>query len=407
MNTNHWVGSLCLAVVIGIFIIGERTWYNFTALREKNAAILELIKGSGQLDDVFQDMIGFRRLCARRDPYPPVSQAISELGEVSSTRYPTPLRGPGTPSTHPPTAFLFAGPVAFLSPSSAGVIWVILCFALMYLTCLCYGIKWLAAAGLSIISVALLLPVAEAFAQITLFWTAGVALAYRYRTRRSFWAGIGIGAAAMTKWLPAGVIGYFVFQRKWRAVAGMLLIWLLAVAIIITLEPAAFARYLSVNRTESWLYIAASRNISLFTQAYIHFRIVGVTVAGIYIALLAWRNCNALFNPAQTPEYSFFFYSFLAVMLLPLCWNSSLLPLVPVMGYFVLKGRLPHIILAGLCLASMGLCDINLLGFIPRMPQGTSTLLIASVLFLIEPPDATKAALGGGERDADHYDTRK
>ena len=401
MKPNHWVSYLCLAVVIGIVIVGERTWYNLAALRDKNAAILEMIRGSGQLDDVFQDMIGFRRLCARRDPYPPVSQAIGELSGVSSANYPTSLRGPGTPSTHPPTAFLFASPVAFLTPSIAAVVWVIVCFALIYLTCLCYGIKWLAAGGLTILSVALLLPVAESFTQITLFWTAGVALAYRYRGRQSFWPGVGIGLAAITKWLPAGVIGYFVFQRKWRAVAGMLLTCLLAVGIIIALQPAAFARYLSVNRTVSWLYISASPNTSLFAQAYIHFRVVGILVVGMYVLLLAGRNWNALFNPARTPEYSFFLYSFLAVLFLPLCWNSSLLPLVPVLGYFVLKGRLPHIILAGICLASMGLCDINLLGFIPRMPQGTSTLLMASVLFLIQSPGERSAALGDGTDDAD------
>ncbi len=398
---KHWVDYICLALFIGILFVCARTWYNLAELHEKTIAVVKLMQGGGELDDVFQDMIGFRRLCSGRNPYPPISQAVDELPKdsFSNKDYLSKWwKEPERVSAHPPTAFLFAAPVAFLSPSAAGVVWTALCLLLIYLTFLCYGSKPLIAVGLSLLSILLLLPVARAFIQITLIWTAGIALAYRYRTTRCFWSGVGIGVASLTKWLPIGIVGYFIFQRKWRAVVGTLCVWLPAVITVTLLYPAAFTAYLNVNRAESWYNILRIDNISLFTQAHAHFKTTGVVLVAIYILLLAWHNRKALFSPSQTPEYSFFLYNYLAVVLLPICWVSSLLPLVPCLGYFVIKGRLSHIIIAGVCLAGLGLYDITFVSlFVAHIPRGTNVLLLTSVLFLIKPPSEACPIVTAGE----------
>ncbi len=375
-----------------------KPWYDFHSVREGSMAVWNMLKGSGQLGDVYQDMIGFRRLCARLDPYPPVNAALVELSEFSGTHFS--LLGP---SAHPPTAFLFTAPIAFLPVSLAGTIWAMLCLILIDVSLVCYGLKWKMALGVSIIITILFPAIAASFTQITAFWVVGVALAYRYRIQQPFWSGVGIGMASLTKWLPLGIIGYFLFMRKYAAALGTLAVLLVAISIVLALEPAAFLRYVQVNRTESWVHIMRLENDSVFTQAYIRFKYVGLLGISAYAGLLLWRNRKSLYAPGFTLDYSFFLYSFLAVLFLPICWSASLMPLLPVLAYFVLRGRLAHVLLALICLAAMAMFNVNFFRlFIPRFPLGTTAILITSVLFLMEPPaDSATAPIqrGGVEHE--------
>jgi hypothetical protein len=59
----------------------------------------------GHNTDLTQDVIGFRAICRNQDAYPLLGPAMDKLGVVARVEH---------RSTHPPTAFLLVGPVAWL-----------------------------------------------------------------------------------------------------------------------------------------------------------------------------------------------------------------------------------------------------------------------------------------------------
>jgi hypothetical protein len=241
---------------------------------------------------------------------------------------------------------------------------------------------WKPALGLALGSAAISGPVAASFQQITFVWLAGVALAYHLRSRSSLWAGIGLGIASMTKFLPLLVLGYFVFQRKFRSVIGAAMVWAVAISGLLVIYPPAFTRYFEANHTESFrAIILRIDNISIFTQAYHILGVLGIVAVLLYVLLLVVLNRQPLFSPRCTPEYSFFLYSFLSVLLLPICWGYSLVPLLPVIGYFFAKGRGPHILVAS--------GSFLQLAFLPPFGSAlahTQPLLVVSTLFFMSPP---------------------
>ena len=330
--------------------------------------------GTGDLGDVFQDVIGFRCLCERRDAYPILNDALGKIG-IQTSEMPF-------ASTHPPTAFLFAAPIAYLPLLRAAQVWFFLCVLLIFLSLLCYGIRWMPAVGFSLWAGVLWEPFNGSFHQLTPIWLAGVAMAYRYRFHRTLWSGIGIGIASLTKLLPIGIAAYFLFARKYRAAIGIVIAWTCAVAVVLCLSPAAFSQYVSMARQgNTWGQFTRVDNIFPFAQAYFRFGVGGLALVAGYIGLLIWRNRVPLFRPMVSPDFSFFLYSFLAVMFLPLCWNYALMPLFPVLGYFMLRGRIIHRLIATIVIAGLVILP-------PSSRPGTTTLLLllTSSMFFLEPP---------------------
>ena len=377
--SRRWIDCLCLAVgivalatclriepFVKIARIAPRL------IRQRIAAVSQMMYGEGFIGDVFQDMIGFRRLCEHRDPYPILEPAARELG--FDTRWPH-------ASTHPPTAFLLVAPIAYMPMPLAEQDWIAFSIALIFISLLCYHVRWMAALGISLFSGVLWGPIFTSFQQITLIWLAGIAVAYRCRFHRTFWAGVGIGAASLTKLVPLGILAYFLFMRKYRAAIGAAVVWVGALAVLLALQPGVFARYLEMNRQNLWTQIMRRDNVSVFARAYDLLGGFGLAALLAYAGFLVWRNRKAIFVPAQSPDYSFFFYSFVAVMVLPLCWSFSLAPLLPVLGYFLLRGRRPHKIVSAVCLSA--------LAALPTYTQPLLTsavLLLSSALFCLEQP---------------------
>lgn len=373
------VTAIGLLIFLGYLVSGPPTgrW----DIPDRLSVIGTMLKGGGNLGDLGQDVVGFRRLWDCRDPYPVLGPALLEIGVAWDVRH---------PSTHPPSAFLLVGPISHLDPAAVGGIWATVGFGLLFLGLLAFRVPWLVSLGLALGLGALWGPVAAAFQQLTLVWLAAVSLAYRLRLRAPMLAGAAVGFASLTKFLPLVVLGYFIFQRRFRAVIGAALVGAAATACIWFVCPSAFARYLEVNRGNTWATAMRTDNASVLMQAHHLLGNLGVGLALLYVALILAVNRRALLAPQTAPRYSFFLYTFLAVFLLPICWGYSLAPLLPVVGYFLLEGRAGQIAVAAA--AFLELAVVSPFGFAPLL---ASAVILVSILFLMRPPEERESAGDG------------
>jgi hypothetical protein len=307
-----------------------------------------MLRGGGWLGDVAADVVGFRRLVEGRDPYPVLGPAFEAMGIDWPVQH---------ASTHPPTAFLLAAPIANLPLGRSAQVWCVIGFALVFLAMRCYGVPWRAALGIALLA-PLWRPAAAAFQNLTFVWLAGVAIAYRYREGRGLASGLGIGVASFTKLLPAGIVLYFLRLGKWRAGLGVLFAWGAALALLLALGPDPWPAYLAKGMAaNAWTTILRPENASLPAVGYALGGLGGLAAAVAYLAGLVLRNWRVLLWPERAPEYAFFLYSFLAVALLPIAWGYSATPLLPVLGYFLVRGRAWHVVGAVLVLVGFDFLD--------------------------------------------------
>ena len=241
------------------------------------------LKGYITSSDINQDLIGAQGLILHQDPY-------SVLGLVN------PILGyqefsVGHASTHPPTAFLFVLPIALLPQKWALAVWAWCMLILLVLTLRCYGVSWKAALGLMPVSL-LWTPIQISLGQITIIWLFGVAVAYRFQTKRQFLSGASIGLASLTKFLPGLMLSAYLIKKQWRTLVGFICLWLVTLAVFSWLFPGAINRYLGVNQTTSLETIQRADNSALLFSSY---RIGGWLGA-------AWPSCfcSPLFSPIGT-----------------------------------------------------------------------------------------------------------
>ncbi len=371
LGNNAAVLAVGFAIFLGYLVSPppSRRWDFPDRLAEVGA----MIKGGGILGDLGQDVVGLRRLWEHRDPYPVLGPALREIGVSWDLHH---------ASTHPPTAFLFAAPVSYLGLPAAARVWAAICFALLFISLRAFSVPRTAALGLALGLPAIWGPVASSFHQLTLVWLVAIALAYRWRSRAPFAAGAALGVASLTKLLPLVMLGHFVFRRKVRALAGAAAVCVIGCACVLLLEPSAFARYVEVNRENSWATALRSDNVSVLFQTRYLLGKTGLALALLCLALLVWVNRRALLAPRETSDYSFFLYSFLAVLLLPICWGPSLVPLLPVIGYFLVEGRAAHVVLAAAAFIDLAVCSP-----FGSAPVLTVAVILVGALFFIPPPE--------------------
>jgi len=205
-----------------------------------------------------------------------------------------------------------------------------------------YGFSWKYALGLAPITL-LWPPAALSLEQLTIPILFLIALAYHWR-RRSFLCGLAIGLALVTKFLPGLLILPFVIHKKFQAVLGLFTAIGLSCLIVLGLNPVAFSRYLAANSTNSPDVIASYFNGSLFSTLQRDFGIPGLLLGILFVSLLI-ISCRAkILGDPELKEETWLFMNYLSVAFLPIAWNYSLLPLLPLI-ISLIKSWKPTLIL--------------------------------------------------------------
>ena len=310
--------------------------------------------------DFAQDYVGARALLHHRDPYPVAGVAFDEIG------LDWPLRNR---STHPPTAFLFALPLASLTWPHAAAVWAAAMLAAFALVALAFGAPM--GAAIAIAPLALLWPPAAwSLGQLTPIWLLGAALAWRWRDR-PFLAGLAVGAASLTKLLPILMLVAFLLRRRWAALAGCAVVWGSAVLLLLVLNPSSITRFVEVERTEGREQAARADNAGLLELAWHRLGtagLVGALALVVAVGAQAWRRTT---SEGSLRFEAFSAWVWLSVALLPIVWLYSLLPLAP-----TLLGALrTRLLLPGLAAGAALLIPVAI------QPFGTdsATLLAVSI----------------------------
>ena len=302
------------------------------------------LKGRGDPTDIAQDIVGFRALANRQDPYPILGPAYRSLGLewVGEVR---------NASTHPPMAFLFVAPIAFLSWNWASALWAWLMITLVILSFRCYGISWKAAIGLTPIAL-LWPPVATSLGQLTIIWLFALSAGYYFERTKQFWSGIFIGLGAITKFFPGVLIISFLLKRKWIALLGFVSTFILSIILLLLLEPSSIYRYFEASQsTSSIAMILRLDNASLLINSYRFGGWVGVTMVLFLFLSIIWTNRDYFYAPLlYSSPRSWVLLSFFSVALLPISWVFSLAPLLPIVIILITRKKLSTLIIGVCCI---------------------------------------------------------
>jgi hypothetical protein len=314
--------------------------------------------GVGQPTEFVQDLIGARALQRGTEPYPVLSQGAEALGLV----WPIPHR-----STHPPTAFLLALPLADLPWDIATGGWIAVMLGLLVLTTVALGLPF---AALPAAVVALFWPPAAwSLCQLTPIWLAGLVLAWRLQSRPVL-AGVAIGVASLTKLLPALALGPFLWRRQWGALIGFAGVWLAALGMLALVgAPDALEQYLTLMVSVGREQATRDDNAALMVAAQARWGWLGLILAGALVAAVLGQAVARLRAGSGLEFTPFGLWAWLTVALLPIAWDYSLLPLLPWMARIVWQGRPLAAVLAGVALA------------LPMLPWADDNSLLITLSF--------------------------
>jgi Glycosyltransferase family 87 len=301
-----------------------------------------VLKGKGPVSDLAQDIIGFRAMVRQENAYPILGPAVQELGFDWDIKH---------ASTHPPTAFLFVAPIAFLPWNLAAMVWAWLMLGLLALVFRIYGMPWLVALGLTPIAL-LWPPIATSLGQLTIIWLLGFAIGYRYMRHDYFLSGVGIGLAALTKIIPGLMIILFLSKKRWSAILGIVLVGIASLVIVALLSLNSISQYVQVNRLNSVAMILRDDNSSLLGTGYRSGGWWGVTLVLIFIALVFWTNKKYVSGKTDhfPPTELWMLLNYFAVVLLPVSWIYSLAPLLPVIVFLLSKRKMSTMFVGSCCI---------------------------------------------------------
>jgi len=274
-----------------------------------------LLRGDSQFSEIAQDAYGFRAMLDRGNAYLPLNEAMPNVPENWNL-----------PTTHPPTAFLFAAPVAFLSDAKAATVWAWICLAGLCASLRLHGFNWIETILFTVLSI-IWLPTLGSLGQLTPIWLLGLSLGYYFRERNPILTGIFIALASMTKFFPALLIVPFIIKRKWTAFYSFFLVWIIAILFIYILSPDIFVQYFQANKTTSPFFVKVSANF-----IYASFRTYGVIglIPPFSILLLFFlSNWKDLISAKEVSTKTWMVFSLLAVALFPIIWGYSYFPLYP------------------------------------------------------------------------------
>lgn len=260
--------------------------------------------------DLRQDLIGFRAMVNRENAYPKLE------GDESST--------------HLPTTFLFVAPVAFFAWRDAGMLWSFLMLFALIATFRLFEFPWQKAIGYSLLSI-LWIPIMMSFGQFTILWLLLVTVAYRLQSKNPFWSGFFIGLASLIKLLPAIMMVPFILQKKWSSLLGFVAAWFAGLLAVASISYQTLFDYLA-TKNNIHAIILRSDNASLFRIGFYYLGIPGFIIALLLLGLFLFFNRKVLFTSEPViGQSSWLLWIFLSVILMPVVWMYSLVPLLPIL----------------------------------------------------------------------------
>lgn len=284
--------------------------------------------------DIAQDYIGSRALIHHEEElYPILTTAFEKLGVEWLANH---------RSSHPPTAFLFVLPLTLFDYPTAEIIWVLVMFIGLVLSARTFNLSWKNCLIAGVLSLAWP-PTIWSLGQFTPIWLYGLLLAFEYRNH-PFVGGISIAVASLPKFFAAPALLYFIIRRKWLALVGFTLVWLMAVIILFILRPDAVSTYLSLNVENSISQINRPDNGALLVTAWRFGDWFGFTTAVIFIMLVLWTG----FKNNEFIGWACLVW--LGIALLPIAWVYSLLPLLPWLIWTIISTKAGPRLFAGIAL---------------------------------------------------------
>jgi hypothetical protein len=287
------------------------------------------LRGEGPPVDFVQDYVGARRLVQDGETYPVLTRAFASVG----LDWPANHR-----STHPPSAFVLALPVAWLPWKAASAVWATLMLVAIAGAWWALGASPELAAALAPLAL-VWPPAAWSLGQLTPLWLLGLALAWRLRDRPAA-AGAAIALASLTKLLPALSLVPLLAVGRWRALRGFAAVWAAAAAVLVLLHPRALERYVHVARGVGREQAARGENSALLWAAWHHLGPAGAAAAFVLVAAVAALSLRRLRGARRPDRWSWDAWSWAGVALLPIAWIYSLLPLLPALVRTLRRGRL-------------------------------------------------------------------
>ncbi len=308
----------------------------------------DTLRGNSPPTDLVQDIVGYKALINGGNLYPALSQASEYIG--FEWNYPF-------ASTHLPSTFLFAAPVAVFSWPVASAVWAWLMLLGLIFSYRLYGVPWRLSIGLAPFTL-LWPPAAISLGQITVPWLFFTALAFSLRNRHEFWSGFCLGLGALLKVFPGLVLYLSILKKQWKPILGALLSGLSFLVVILILHPGALGQYINSNQTNIAINLIRCDNGSVLFTLQKSIGSTGVIIFGVLLAFFLMANLP-LFQQVRIHSIdTWMFMVFMSIFLLPLAWDYSLLPTLPVVAWLFLKNRPLINVLCGLSILASSILPI-------------------------------------------------
>jgi uncharacterized membrane protein len=216
-----------------------------------------------------------------------------------------------------------------------------------------YGLPWKQAIGLT--SILLFWPPASAsLGQLTIPWLFLIALAYRLR-KNALWSGCTIGLAFSIKYFPGLLLAPYALHRRYKALIAFGVTVGILVATVYTLNPQAISRYLAINQTNTTYNILRFDNGAVFTTLSHTAGIPGFTALALFFLIILVVNRHKLLQDPAEGDDIWLILAYFSVALLPISWNYSLIPLLPLIIWAVKRRHLAAMVccLIGVIMSSI------------------------------------------------------
>jgi hypothetical protein len=276
--------------------------------------VFHALLAQARATDLLQDYGGARALLFGGDAYESTGSLAHRYVTVGYTSL-------SYVSTHPPTAFLVLLPIAALPLGPACAVWAALMIGGLIAAVRISGARWFVGALLAPMLV-LLPPVGGGLDQLGMGVVVLTFLAYRFRNRPVA-AGLLIGVASLTKFLPALLLMPLLRRRQWSAAVAFAVTWLVSATLVVVLNVGAIQSYLRLGGADSVMWIAEPGN-GAFLIVATRYGAIGGVLAVLLVGWILWRELR---DKSGDIRLSWARWNWVATAMLPIAWSFSVLPL--------------------------------------------------------------------------------